>query len=58
MEHWSVPSKTDTLDHVVMRREDGEFVCDCLGYIFRRTCRHIQSVIRMIDSGIHYLGDW
>ena len=58
MEHWAVPSKTENLDHVVMRREDGGFVCDCPGYLFRGKCSHIQSVVQMIDAGIEYLGDW
>ena len=59
MEHWAVPSKTDThTKHVVMRREDGRFVCDCLGYTYRRKCWHIDRIMDIIKTGIQYMGEW
>ena len=44
IESWSVPSSSGGDPYTVTRAPDGTRTCTCLGFKYRRTCRHIKIV--------------
>ena len=47
---WKVLS-SNKKDYYTLRLRCGELVCNCLGYVYRGTCRHIKLVQPLIKEG-------
>jgi len=59
MKHWFVPSNSHPEEHyeVEYSKEKG-WKCECPGYLFRTHCSHIDSVQKILQTRIIYLGVW
>ena len=57
--HWFVPSNSSPKERyeVEYSKETG-WKCECLGYIFRNICSHINNVQKILNTKIIYLGEW
>ena len=45
LKQWSVPSASGGDPHkVALKAKDHTYICDCLGFRYRQTCRHIDTV--------------
>ena len=59
MHHWFVPSRSHPGEHYeVMHSNVKGWVCECAGFVFRRTCSHIRNVQEILAKKIVYLGRW
>jgi len=41
---WTVPSQTTTDTIYLVRRVNGVLSCDCNGFFYRGTCKHVAAV--------------
>jgi hypothetical protein len=57
--HWLVPSRSqsDEWYEVILSMDQG-WVCECIGFLYRSTCSHIQQVQELVQSKIEYAGEW
>jgi hypothetical protein len=59
IKHWFVPSNSHPKRYydVEYSKETG-WKCECPGFFFRTNCTHIDSVRKILQSRIIYLGEW
>ena len=41
---WKIQSSNKKSSYTVTRKEDGFYSCTCKGFMFRKSCRHIDQV--------------
>ena len=47
---YQVDSKTNPDSSHFITLENGVWVCDCVGFKFRQSCRHVKEVLAVVEK--------